>query len=84
MLQAFRDLPDETLRTITVPVLVMIGDHDVIRVEHAVHLAQVVPRGELAVFPGSIHGTYLGADEGVTPGTPPPTVAATMVEEFLH
>jgi pimeloyl-ACP methyl ester carboxylesterase len=83
MMQTFSDIPEATLRTITVPVLVMIGDHDVIRTEHALRLSQLVPHGQLAVFPGSIHGTYLGAAEGIQPGAPPPTIAATWIERFL-
>jgi len=83
MMQTFPDIPEATLHALTMPVLVMVGDHDVIRIEHAAQLARLVPHGELAVFPGSIHGTYLGAVEGVTPETPPPTVAATMIEAFL-
>ena len=83
MLQTFTDLPEPALQSIAVPALVMVGDHDVIRVEHALKLSQLVAHGELAVFPNSIHGTYLGAVEGDRPGNRQPDVTATMVETFL-
>lgn len=83
VMQTFHDIPEDALRAISVPVLVMVGDHDVIRIEHAARLAQIVPHGELAVFPGSIHGTYLGTAEGMIPGSPLPQLATTMIETFL-
>jgi pimeloyl-ACP methyl ester carboxylesterase len=83
MLQTFTDIPDATLHTIAVPTLVMVGDHDVIRVEHALKLSQTVLHGQLAVFPNSIHGTYLGAVEGDQPGNRQPDVTAIMIDTFL-
>jgi pimeloyl-ACP methyl ester carboxylesterase len=83
MLQTFIDVPESTLHAIAVPTLVMVGDHDVIRVEHALRLSQVVAHGELAVFPDSGHGTYLGAVEGDKPGNRQPDVTAIMIETFL-
>lgn len=84
MLRAFTDVPEATLRTIEAPALVMIGDHDVIKPEHAVSLFELLPHAELAVFPDSIHGTYLGAAEGAKPGSPLPGIAVTMIETFLE
>lgn len=84
MMKTFRDIPESTLHTMAAPVLVMVGDHDVIRIEHAVSLARAVPHGELAVFPGSVHGTYLGAAEGAQPGSPLPDLAVTLIEAFLR
>ena len=83
MLRAFTDIPEATLRTIQAPTLVMVADHDVIRPEHAVSLFELLPHAQLAVFPDSIHGTYLGALEGVKAGSPLPGIAVTMIETFL-
>jgi pimeloyl-ACP methyl ester carboxylesterase len=83
MLQSFTDIPESGLRTIAVPTLVMVGDHDVVRVEHALKLSQLVQHGQLAVFPDSIHGTYLGAVEGEKPGNRLPDLGATMIDTFL-
>jgi len=52
-------------------------------VEHAAQLARLLPHAELAVMPGSVHGTYLGAAEGARPGSPLVGLATTMIEDFL-
>ncbi|HSN89877.1 MAG TPA: alpha/beta hydrolase [Anaeromyxobacteraceae bacterium] len=83
MMKAFRDWPEEALRGIRGPSLVMVGDADVMSVEHAARMARLLPGGRLAVFPGSTHGTYLGAAEGARPGSPLPGLAVAMIEAFL-
>jgi pimeloyl-ACP methyl ester carboxylesterase len=83
MMKSFPDVPESVLRTIDAPMLVMVGDADVVSPEHAMRLARLVKRGELAVFPGSAHGTYLGSAEGKKPGSPLPDLAVTMIEAFL-
>jgi pimeloyl-ACP methyl ester carboxylesterase len=45
----------EELKAIKAPVMVMIGDDDIIRPEHAVELFQLLPHGRLAVLPGTDH-----------------------------
>ncbi|HEY6297594.1 MAG TPA: alpha/beta hydrolase, partial [Streptosporangiaceae bacterium] len=44
------------LGTIPCRTLVMIGDDDEVRLEHAVELYRSLPDGELAVVPGTSHG----------------------------
>ncbi|HKA88657.1 MAG TPA: alpha/beta hydrolase [Haliangiales bacterium] len=83
MMLAFKDWPESTLRSIAVPTLVMVGDADVISVAHAARMARILPHAQLAVFPGSGHGTYLGAVEAAKPGSPLPELAAGMIEAFL-
>jgi pimeloyl-ACP methyl ester carboxylesterase len=83
LMKSFRDIPEASLRNIAVTALVMVGDHDVMSVEHVARLARVLPRAELAVMPGSAHGTYLGAAEGGSPGSPLVGLATTMIEDFL-
>lgn len=46
---------DDELRELTVPTLVLIGDNDFVRVEHAAHMQEVVPDAQLAVIPGATH-----------------------------
>jgi len=65
------------------PMLVMVGDADVVLPEHSLKLARLVPHGQLAVFPGSGHGTYLGVAEAAKPGSPQPDLAVAMIEAFL-
>jgi pimeloyl-ACP methyl ester carboxylesterase len=46
---------DDQLRAIDVPVLVLIGDTDFILVPDAAEAAELLPRGQLAVLPGTTH-----------------------------
>ena len=58
--------PEEDIRAIGAPTLVVLGDSDVVRLEHAVHLFNLLgggvmgdfgdlPRSQLAVLPGTTH-----------------------------
>jgi pimeloyl-ACP methyl ester carboxylesterase len=69
----FKDIPAEALRTITVPALVMCGDTDVVRPEHAVALTRLLAHARLAVLPGTDHMQIMGRTEWLLP----------MVMEFL-
>jgi pimeloyl-ACP methyl ester carboxylesterase len=51
----FRDIPAEAIRRITAPTLVVCGDSDVVRPEHAVELFRLLPQAQLAVLPGTDH-----------------------------
>lgn len=46
---------EEEVRGITTPTLVMIGDADIIRPEHAVETFRLLAHGQLAVLPGTDH-----------------------------
>lgn len=52
---AFEGWSPAQLRAIRAPVLVMIGDSDIVRPEHAVEMYQLMPNAELAVLPGVDH-----------------------------
>jgi pimeloyl-ACP methyl ester carboxylesterase len=82
LMTAFVDIPEASLRAITAKALVMVGDHDVMSVEHDAQLARLL-RAQLAVFPGSIHGSYLGAAEGTKPGSPLVELGLATIEAFL-
>jgi pimeloyl-ACP methyl ester carboxylesterase len=79
---AFKDIPDESIKAIAAPTLVVAGDKDVVRVEHAVQLSRLLPQARLAILPGT-HGEYLG--EIMTPKVSDRSVAifADLVAEFL-
>lgn len=51
----FKDIPSEAIRSIDAPTLVMIGDRDVIRPEHALEMYRLLPHAQLAVLPDSDH-----------------------------
>jgi len=59
MLTGFTDWPDTLVKSISAPALVVAGDRDVIRTEHSVLLASLIPNGRLLIVPGN-HGDYLG------------------------
>jgi pimeloyl-ACP methyl ester carboxylesterase len=48
---------DEQLAGITAPVLVVIGDHDFVTVEHGALMKRLIPGAQLAVLPGTTHMT---------------------------
>lgn len=69
----FRDLPAERLRAIAAPSLVLVGDRDVIRPEHAVELLRLLPHAQLAILPGTDHMAIVHRTAWVVP----------MVTDFL-
>lgn len=48
-------LSPEQIKSIRAPILVMIGDADFVRPEHAVEMYRLLPHGQLAVLPQSGH-----------------------------
>lgn len=61
------DVPDDSLRAIAAPALVIVADRDVITVEGTARLARTLPDARLLVLPGN-HGDYLG-ERGASGGT---------------
>ncbi|HSV47770.1 MAG TPA: alpha/beta hydrolase [Ramlibacter sp.] len=51
----FKDIPADAIRGIAAPTLVVIGDADVIRPEHAVEMFRLLAHAQLAVLPGADH-----------------------------
>jgi pimeloyl-ACP methyl ester carboxylesterase len=79
---AFKDIPDASIKGIQAPTLVVVGDRDVIRPEHALELSRTLPHARLCILPGT-HGSYLG--EIMTPTVSDRTVGifADLVTGFL-
>jgi pimeloyl-ACP methyl ester carboxylesterase len=50
------NIPFSELKKIKCPVLVMAGDHDIIRPEHTLKIFQSISKAELCIFPDSNHG----------------------------
>jgi len=80
---AFRDIPDDMIRSIKVPVLIMVSDQDMMPAEHAVKLSRLIPGGRLAVLPGP-HGTCIGEMGMAKKGSRLPELTAALIEEFLN
>jgi pimeloyl-ACP methyl ester carboxylesterase len=82
--RGLQDVPDELIRSLPMPVLLIIGDSDIARPEHAVELFRLLgggvfgdmaglPKSRLAVLPGTSH---VGASTRVD-------WVVSMVNEFL-
>lgn len=69
----FKDIPPETIRSITAPTLVVCGDADVMRPEHAVQEFRLLPDAQLAVLPGTDHMNVMARTSWLVP----------MIEKFL-
>jgi pimeloyl-ACP methyl ester carboxylesterase len=62
----FKDIPDEQIKFIKAPTLIIIGDKDVITPEHAIELHRQIANSELAIIPGG-HGEYIGEITTIKP-----------------
>jgi pimeloyl-ACP methyl ester carboxylesterase len=69
--QGIKDIPAETIRAIKAPTLLIIGDSDLVRPEHAVEMIRLLgggvfgdmppglPQSQLAILPGTSHVTVM-------------------------
>ena len=78
----FKDIPDEQLRSIKAPTLIIIGDKDVITPEHAIELHRQIANSQLAIIPGG-HGEYIGEITTLKPGFKESDLVVPMIEKFL-
>lgn len=63
---SFQGWPDAEMRSLKAPLMVMLGDDDFIRPEHALELFRMVPSGRLAILPGSDHSAPVTHSDWVT------------------
>ena len=73
----FEDWPDEEIKHVQAPTLLIIGDQDLVRPEYAVELTRIMPHARLIILPGH-HGEYLESPGYLSGCT------ASMVHEFLE
>lgn len=79
----FADIPDERIKAIQAPTLIIIGDKDVITPEHAIELNKLITNSELAIIPGG-HGEYIGEVTTLKPDfKESDLVAFPLIENFL-
>lgn len=81
-MQHFSDIPDEQIRSIKAPVLILCGDQDVVRPEHAVEMYRQLQHARLMILPGG-HGEYMGEIATLKPGVTE-FPAVTLIEAFLQ
>lgn len=55
----------EELGSIRAPFLLIVGDHDFVRLEHAVEVLEIIPAAELAVIPDASHFVLFSEPERV-------------------
>lgn len=53
------DIPPAGLAGIRIPVLVLAGEHDIIKASHTKLIAQSLPDSQLKILPGEDHGSYI-------------------------
>jgi pimeloyl-ACP methyl ester carboxylesterase len=77
----FADVPDALVGSVRAAVLIVVGDRDVVRLDHALDLTRQIPDARLLVLPAG-HGDYLG--EIMTPDAGSyPAITTRLIEEFL-
>ncbi|TGL57692.1 alpha/beta fold hydrolase [Leptospira sarikeiensis] len=80
-MQNFKDLSDKEVASIKIPTLIVQGDRDVPKLEHAVELVRLIPNARLLVLPAG-HGDYLGEAIGGKQDRYP-ELTASLIEDFL-
>jgi pimeloyl-ACP methyl ester carboxylesterase len=48
----FKGFAEKDVKSIKARTLIMMGDHDVVRSEHAAEVARLIPHSQLAIIPG--------------------------------
>jgi pimeloyl-ACP methyl ester carboxylesterase len=90
--RTIQDIPAETIAGITAPTLLIIGDSDIIRPEHAVELFRLLgggvagdlaglPKSQLAILPGTTHVTLVQRADLLLAIIPPFLDAPTPEQE---
>ncbi len=58
---------NEALASLKAPILIVLGDYDFVRLEHAVETVKLIPNAELAVVPSASHFALFSEPERVIP-----------------
>jgi pimeloyl-ACP methyl ester carboxylesterase len=80
---AFSDWKDDDLKSIKAPSLIVIGDHDVVKPEHAIEMSHLMPVGRLAILPGG-HGSYMGEIMSAGNESKIAELFVEMIREYLE
>lgn len=67
------NIPPDDLARITAPTLVLVGDDDMVNLEHTIALYRAIPNSELAIVPGTSHALLMEK----------PEVANRLILDFL-
>ena len=61
------DIGEDALREIQQPVLIMAGDHDMVRLDHTLAIYDALPNAQLFILPDTGHGTFASRSDWVNP-----------------
>lgn len=78
----FRDVPDQAVRGVVAPTLIICGDRDVVRLEHAIELSRLFPDARLLVLPSG-HGDYLAEASSAPADVDYAEISARLIDRFL-
>jgi pimeloyl-ACP methyl ester carboxylesterase len=81
-MMAFKDIPDDKIKSIQSPVLIINGDRDVTTNEHALEMSRTLPHARLVIVPSG-HGDYIGESCSVDKKSTIPDMIVAMVDNFL-
>ncbi len=81
-MQSFKDVPDDAVRSVRAPTLIVLGDQDIVKLEHAIELTRLITGARLLILPGG-HGDYLGEAVMTQKDTRYPELTARLIVEFL-
>jgi hypothetical protein len=79
----FKDIPDDQIKSIKVPTLIIISDKDIIIPEHAIEIHRQIANSELAIIPGG-HGEYIGEITTIKPDFKESNLIVPLIEKFLN
>ena len=80
-MQHFPEIKEEDIKAIQAPALIICGDKDVGRPEHAVEMYRSMQHAQLVILPGG-HGDYIGEITTLKPGQHE-YPALSIIEKFL-
>ena len=78
----YKDWSEDQIRAIRAETLLIIGDVDVVKPEHAVEMYRLIPKARLAIIPGG-HGEYLGEITVHKSNSKQPKFFVELTNEFL-
>jgi pimeloyl-ACP methyl ester carboxylesterase len=81
-MQNFKDVPDALVRSVRAPTLIVLGDQDIVKPEHAIELTRLIAGARLLILPGG-HGDYLGEAVVTQKDSRYPELTARLIEELL-
>ncbi|SEA19507.1 Pimeloyl-ACP methyl ester carboxylesterase [Arachidicoccus rhizosphaerae] len=79
----FKDIPDQQIAAIQMPVLIINADKDIITLEHALELHRWIAGSSLAILPGG-HGGYMGEITTLETGFTSGQLTVLLLEDFLN